>query len=149
MLRSKDVTRVETVEDLLRVQHVGEGSENCQGNPDGAGSSATPHHSMGSDLYSRQQLEEENAHKNGMAVEALNKARQENQLRTDFFGVAIGMAIFVLVAANAGVLTYLAMAGKDAESTVLVAWLVSVVAEVIVIMHIIAKYLFPNPPGNQ
>lgn len=96
----------------------------------------------------RQNVEHSAQHRAEMFKHAQEKAKQENELRYSFFSVAIAMTCFVLLCSNFGVLVYIAQTNGAAHHVVLSAWLVSVVAEVVAIMHIIAKYLFPAPTGK-
>lgn len=105
-------------------------------------------HDGGEEDYKKRQQQsfQNNAqHREEMRKHAREKAKQENEMRSSFFNVAIGMAFFVLICSNMGVLVYIAQTNGAAHHLVLSAWLVSVVAEVIAIIHIIAKYLFPAP----
>lgn len=149
-LKDEDVALLSKVEDLLKPPAVEEskpdsGQSEVPTVETKKGASAESH---GSSQYDREQRAAQRDHTNGMLEEARKKAKQENELRSSFFGVAISMAIFVLILSNFGILVYLAQTNGEAAPQVLVAWLVSVVAEVVAIMHIIAKYLFPSSNGN-
>lgn len=76
------------------------------------------------------------------------KAKQENKLRSKFFKLASGLAIFVIVASTSAIGFYVYQSGADTEPLVLVTWMTAVVVEIIAILQIMAKYLFPSAAGK-
>ncbi|MGP7815388.1 MULTISPECIES: hypothetical protein [Micrococcaceae] len=154
-LKNVDVLRTQSAEALISQDQLPGMDQSVGGPPAGDQSGKpglAPENDSGEEDYKKRQRQSflNNAqHRDEMRKHVQEKAKQENELRSSFFSVAVAMAFFVLVCSNMGVLVYIAQTNGAAHHLVLSAWLVSVVAEVIAIMHIIAKYLFPAPMEKQ
>lgn len=77
------------------------------------------------------------------------KAKQENNLRSKFFNLASRLAIFVIVTSTAALGFYVFKSGSNADPIVLVTWMTAVVVEIIAILQIMAKYLFPGAAAGR
>lgn len=81
--------------------------------------------------------------------EEIRTLRQRNGLRGKYFILASCLASFVILASTLGIGYYLWQAGKEADTAVLITWLIAVVVEILGIMKIMAKYLFANQESDE
>ena len=69
--------------------------------------------------------------------------KQRHDLRTSFFDITAGLLLIVIMMAFMLVQNYVIEAGKEVSIDLLKTWIAATVIEVISLMLIIARYLFP------
>jgi len=88
-------------------------------------------------------------HAREMELQEISRLRQQNDLRLRFFTFASRLAVSVLVFGCALVGYYAWSVKGHVEPSVLQFWISSTIVEVLGIIYIIARYLFPPAPKND
>lgn len=71
------------------------------------------------------------------------KAEQENALRDKFFLLAVWLSWAIIGTSIIGIGAYMWFKKADMAESVIITWITAVVVEIIAILKIMAKYLFP------
>lgn len=100
-------------------------------------------------LEVRKLARESELHARAMEREELARLQQQNDLRRQFFVFASWLAVGVLVFGCALVGYYAWSVDGELEPSVLQFWISSTIVEVLGIIFIIARYLFPPPPKSD
>lgn len=84
------------------------------------------------------------AYNQGLRDASVFKAEQENDLRDKFFKVAVWLTFVIVGTSIVGIGAYIFLKGSQMSESVIITWITAVVVEIIAILKIMAKYLFPE-----
>lgn len=101
------------------------------------------------DLLAGRLTQQREHHARAMETEELARLKQQNDLRLAFFRFASWLTVAVL-AFGCLLVGYYAWAVRgEMEPSVLQFWISATIVEVLGIIYIIARYLFPSPPKTD